>query len=605
MIFRPIGEFCGSFNLPTDIAYIIRYMRICGFAAEGLRGERRIHETFPVKELQDYWASRPKYEDVKPKLHDATSGLSGASGSGVDGQSYQEWLATQKEANEEAPPPPYSLEAEEVPVDRPQPSSSRPGTSPPVQSLVSETLNVTGSSYSPGITRFEGAQPAGVTVHSTPQVPGSNSPPSVNMSSRPQQPHTTSPAVVVTTSHSLQSSPHHPALSQDPISSLDSGFGKIAITTQAQEPFKNSSLPPPLHPVHPTSSGRLYGKRPQTAQASFSSRPGSAPPPQSQTRPGSQSGVIHQAPSPTNGGFSPGQGSQRPQQLPDGVSTSNSWGPAPQHQGQPTGQSTYPGQYSGAQLSRPHTFSAASSSHSSPSLRPHGPVSGPASYRPSTTGQSYGPSSTAPYMPGALPFPGAGLSSDTSDTLPNPAGPLFPSAHLYSSAGSSSYPESNGSLPPPVQASYTTGQDNLSPTLHGSSGPPHTPNPTSSAPSFPSGSYLPGQSTPQMFPPGQGPTYSGQPYGGPVPSASPYPPVSHGNPQEGYFSNAGSSQGEAFYFPQAHTSLFPSPQGYQQSHPDFPSYDNKQSTPYSPASSPGWVPGSSNNPVPPPMPPRE
>ncbi|KAJ6569215.1 hypothetical protein B0H19DRAFT_1256870 [Mycena capillaripes] len=39
------------------------YMRIAGFAAEGLRSERRIHDTFPSKELQDYWGSRPRYED--------------------------------------------------------------------------------------------------------------------------------------------------------------------------------------------------------------------------------------------------------------------------------------------------------------------------------------------------------------------------------------------------------------------------------------------------------------------------------------------------------------------------------------------------------------
>lgn len=590
-------------------------MRICGFAAEGLRSERRIHDTFPVKELQDYWASRPRYEDIKPKLHDTASGSSEASGSGVDAQSYQEWLATQKEAKEEPPPPPYSLEAEEVPVERPHPGSSHPGTSPPVQLPVSETLNAAGASYRPEITGFGGPQPAKVTAHSASQVPQSSIPPSINSSSRPQQPHMTSPAVAVTTAHSPQSSPHQPVLSPDPISSLESGVGKIAITMQAQEPLKNPSLPPPLHPAHSTSSGRLYGKRPQTAQSSLPPRPASAPRPHSQTRPVSHSGSAHQAPSPSIGGFLPGQGPQRPQQLLDVVSTSNSWGPAPQHQAPPTGQSTYPGQYSGAQLSRPHTFSATSSSQNSPSLRPHGPVSqgspavspGLAPYRPSSAGQSYGPSSSAPYMSGALPFPGAGLSSDPPDTLPNPAAPLFPSGpsqYLYPSTGSSPYPESNGSLPSPVQAGYTTqGQDNLSPTLHGSSGRPHTPNPTSSAPSFPSGSYRPGQSTPQIFPPGHGPTYSGQPYGGTVPSASSYPPVLHGNSQEGYVPNIGSSHGEALHFPQAHISTFPTPQGYQQSYPDFSSYDNQQ--PYNPASTPGWFPESSNNPVPPPMPPRE
>ncbi|KAJ7038682.1 hypothetical protein C8F04DRAFT_997603, partial [Mycena alexandri] len=40
-----------------------RYMRVAGFAAEGLRSERRIHDSFPSKELQDYWSSRPRYEE--------------------------------------------------------------------------------------------------------------------------------------------------------------------------------------------------------------------------------------------------------------------------------------------------------------------------------------------------------------------------------------------------------------------------------------------------------------------------------------------------------------------------------------------------------------
>ena len=95
-------------------------MRICGFAAEGLRNERRIHETFPVKELQDYWSSRPKYEDVNPKSKEFRSGslLSNKVGEGEEdpgggGQTYQEWLALQREEREDVPPPPYTLEGVE------------------------------------------------------------------------------------------------------------------------------------------------------------------------------------------------------------------------------------------------------------------------------------------------------------------------------------------------------------------------------------------------------------------------------------------------------------------------------------------------------------
>ncbi|KAL0945616.1 hypothetical protein HGRIS_014771 [Hohenbuehelia grisea] len=121
-------------DIPSDW-----YMRICGFAAEGVRSERRIHESFPSKELQDYWSSRPRYEDVDNKSGDFISGSSSGpgdsstpcsnanpegsgSGSREGGQSYEEWLAGQKEKGDEPPPPPYTLEAEE---EAPEPDAQR------------------------------------------------------------------------------------------------------------------------------------------------------------------------------------------------------------------------------------------------------------------------------------------------------------------------------------------------------------------------------------------------------------------------------------------------------------------------------------------------
>ncbi|KAJ3751320.1 hypothetical protein DFH05DRAFT_1387645, partial [Lentinula detonsa] len=92
-----------GYDLPADW-----YMRICGLAAEGLRSERMIHETFPSKELQDYWSTRPRFEEVNSKSGDFVSGSAGELGGG---QSYQNWLSTQEDNKDEAPPPPYSLEA--------------------------------------------------------------------------------------------------------------------------------------------------------------------------------------------------------------------------------------------------------------------------------------------------------------------------------------------------------------------------------------------------------------------------------------------------------------------------------------------------------------
>ncbi len=68
-------------------------MRFVALLPKGLRSERLIHETFPVKELDDYWSTRPKYEEDLEKKD-------------VDGeQAYQAWLFSQKEEKDELPPP--------------------------------------------------------------------------------------------------------------------------------------------------------------------------------------------------------------------------------------------------------------------------------------------------------------------------------------------------------------------------------------------------------------------------------------------------------------------------------------------------------------------
>ncbi|KIM61373.1 hypothetical protein SCLCIDRAFT_58287, partial [Scleroderma citrinum Foug A] len=43
-----------GYDLPSDW-----YMQIAGYAPEGFHGECALMKTFPVKELQDYWLSRP------------------------------------------------------------------------------------------------------------------------------------------------------------------------------------------------------------------------------------------------------------------------------------------------------------------------------------------------------------------------------------------------------------------------------------------------------------------------------------------------------------------------------------------------------------------
>ncbi|KAI1789178.1 hypothetical protein LXA43DRAFT_1183398 [Ganoderma leucocontextum] len=116
-----------GFDLPPDW-----YMRICGFAVEGLRGERLILDTFPSKELQDYWSSRPRYEDEAGSSSGADcSGSGSGSAEKEEGQTWEEWdkMMQSKENGDEPPPPPYSLE-----VDEPQ-RQAVSTTGPPVVPL--------------------------------------------------------------------------------------------------------------------------------------------------------------------------------------------------------------------------------------------------------------------------------------------------------------------------------------------------------------------------------------------------------------------------------------------------------------------------------------
>lgn len=95
-------------SLPSDW-----YMRIAGFAAESLHGDHMLHESFPVKELQDYWATRPRYEETTPAKEE-TEQLNEAQ------RAYHDWAAQGEGAVVDEAPPPYMLEDE---MQSPQTSS--------------------------------------------------------------------------------------------------------------------------------------------------------------------------------------------------------------------------------------------------------------------------------------------------------------------------------------------------------------------------------------------------------------------------------------------------------------------------------------------------
>jgi hypothetical protein len=136
-------------SLPSDW-----YMRIAGFAAESLRGDRMLHESFPVKELQDYWATRPRYEETTAPQEEA--------GQWNEAQrAYRDWAAQEEGAVVDEAPPPYTLEDETqgpqasnaqssrlVPTEATNPALDRSSISsvPPPSSSTS-----TGPEYLPGL----------------------------------------------------------------------------------------------------------------------------------------------------------------------------------------------------------------------------------------------------------------------------------------------------------------------------------------------------------------------------------------------------------------------------------------------------------------------
>ncbi|KIP03504.1 hypothetical protein PHLGIDRAFT_94670, partial [Phlebiopsis gigantea 11061_1 CR5-6] len=145
-----------GYDLPPDW-----YMRISGFIAEGLRGDRIIHETFPSKELDDYWSTRPRYEEKDE------AGVSGKEKS----QSWEEWQKMEGEkGQDEPPPPPYTLEGDE-------PQSQQAPPLPPKTQIV---LSLPSGQHAAG--------PSGVNTHaeaSTSNIgQGSYTPPS--MAPRPE-----------------------------------------------------------------------------------------------------------------------------------------------------------------------------------------------------------------------------------------------------------------------------------------------------------------------------------------------------------------------------------------------------------------------------------
>lgn len=219
-----------GYDLPSDW-----YMRIAGYAAEGFHGERVLMETFPVKELQDYWSSRPHYVDNNAKEQDNKH-------IEVAGQAYKEW--EEVEAGGDAPPP-YSIEelveqTQAMALSHGQPSGSgnsnavnsdtaplTPARNPSLSGSISapslpprsySVLGATAHSSSPTPAlpaRAQSVRPAPVHTSSRPIVSGR--PPPVNASARPSPPPVNAAARPPTAATSPRFSPPPVNMSPRPI----------------------------------------------------------------------------------------------------------------------------------------------------------------------------------------------------------------------------------------------------------------------------------------------------------------------------------------------------------------------------------------------------
>ncbi|TFK38727.1 hypothetical protein BDQ12DRAFT_683236 [Crucibulum laeve] len=498
-----------GYDLPSDW-----YMRICGFAAEGLRSERRIHDTFPSKELQDYWSSRPRYEELNAKSGDFVSGSSAqASGAGSgdsEGQSYQEWLATQKDDKDEPPPPPYSLEADEAAaaaVPEPVMSSSANPVPAAAQVPFSSPIALSQPAASP-----HAHGPGSSYQHPHQPYPGSeNLHEAAAEFSHPSGQATSSTSPVATPAHGLGSSAHgsglgthrpqHSSLGlqaqqhlqgvagprqSDPMTTLANDFGRQSVSPQGNVSLGRvqslSTSPPPVHPAHPA-----VANQPSYGNASFSrppvqmqTRPGSQPRPNSNSRPTSQSGYAnanvasHSGHSPTNTPSSSGSMGVIPQQEPQspGQWSQGQWPPpewkmSARQQQQQAHYSAQPGPgqpsfTGGANLSRPNTFTASGQPPGGASLRPHASL-GPSSIRPpQPQHQASTPSGGLPQVNASEPSPFPGAPSHGASAFSGPSSPTFPTPSMSfpSTPGGSNYPPVNSTYPSHPGSTYPghTGQ---------------------------------------------------------------------------------------------------------------------------------------------------
>ncbi|KAG8865215.1 hypothetical protein FRB96_000105 [Tulasnella sp. 330] len=260
----------GDTSLPPDW-----YLRICGVAGEAMRGEKRIAtDLLPRKELDDYWAMRPKYEGTIEESVASSSqtsyeasgpSSSGDSGSYIPGPPIRSGTIDIDDLP--PPPPPYSLESEQseeseapdanqimpassaISVDRTTaPASTDPNTVNPTPAPSAPPVPSTTQSTRPGST--------------TPTIINSTLPPigSISLSDPPvsyQPPVTSSPP---TATHSiLPVEADHNDISWSPDVPPGRSLSGLVLSGSYQHDQSPTSFPvmsiPGQPPTSPSTSG--------------------------------------------------------------------------------------------------------------------------------------------------------------------------------------------------------------------------------------------------------------------------------------------------------------------------------------------------------------
>lgn len=481
-------------------------------AAEILHGDRRLVETFPHKELQDYWGPRPRYEDGTSGGYVPADSTPKAGGSG------SVHVLPPEENPNEPPPPPYTLEE-----NSPSPTNDGFSTAP---TSPSDKQDHSVSDLANDFGRHTLGSPS---THSSshPHIPGGfdnmSSTTGNPMSAFANRPTSQSPAPLTTPPMSTSyfsppfgpshdggmpsvtfphvehgSYPHHASVNlntpfhwngeyTNPQSQPYGGYnpnapsnpwGPPASAKPHEAPFQSGYQPgygpPPLHPSHharpPVHAGSLPPQSPHegigTLHSSPSfSKPGGShppyPPPQStypgQVGPGSYYGYDQK----TDG---------KGQDVWGGPPPSNSPYPGPPTSGQgpPPGHSPYPGPGCMQQPLYPgKTHSGHPPSNSPPLSQGYGhhqstyagmanpPVPGPQDRPPTRPPTSHTSRPTTPYHQSGLPpqvqppLPSGPAQSTYGGMKPGASPPIGPSPHGYQQPPQHQQSTYPGYKPPP------------------------------------------------------------------------------------------------------------------------------------------------------------